>query len=262
MIPALAQRTGRLQPSLFSLEDMTAEAIDFLRQHEPQEGYFVGFSGGKDSIVTEALCRMAGVKYAAYYSATGIDAPEVVRFIRQHYPQVQWLRPKMSFWEGIRKKSPPLRMMRWCCDVLKKEPSKHIPLSRRVMGIRAEESARRANRGRISEFSPNVQYKPIFHWQEWHVWAFIEEYALPYPCLYDEGFNRIGCVICPFLMSENMARVEIHKARWPAYYRLFEKAVSDWFANYRTQPRENQQATPEAYLAAYYRGGGFMDEVR
>lgn len=82
MNQALAIRSTRLIPSLFPLEYMEEEAIDFLREHEPPEGYFVGFSGGKDSIVTLELCRMAGVKHQAFYSCTGIDAPEVVRFIR------------------------------------------------------------------------------------------------------------------------------------------------------------------------------------
>ena len=122
------------------------------------------------------------------------------------------------------------------------------------MGIRAEESARRANRGRISEFSPNVQYKPIFHWQEWHVWAFIEEYALPYPCLYDEGFDRIGCVICPFMLHKNQSNVLRHKARWPKYYKVFESVTTDWFLHHSTKKDRYNEETPEEYLTAYYRG--------
>ena len=254
MIPALTQRAGWLQPSLFSLDHVTAEAIAFLRKHEPPEGYFLGFSGGKDSIVTEHLCRMAGVQFTAYYSATGIDAPEVVRFIRKHYPQVLWLHPAISFWEGIRKKSPPLRMMRWCCDTLKKDPSKHIPLKNRIMGIRAEESAKRAAKPRIDTFNGQTLYKPIFRWVEWHVWEFLDVHQLPYPCLYDEGFNRIGCVICPYFMHKNQSQVMRHALRWPKYYKVFEKAVADWFANYRTAPRPQQQETPAEYLEAYYRG--------
>lgn len=257
MITALAIRAPRLLPSLFSLEYMIEEAIDFLREHEPSEGYFVGFSGGKDSIVTLELCRLAGVRHQAYYSATGIDAPEVVRFIRQHYPSVTWLRPKMTFWEGIRKKSPPLRMMRWCCDVLKKDASKHIPLKHRVMGMRAEESARRAARPRVDHHMRYKQhlYKPIFHWQEWHIWEFIDTHNLPYPCLYDEGFDRIGCVICPFLMGKNQARVNRHKARWPGFYKVFDRVVTDWHQNHSlNRHRRYSEETPEEYLAAYYRG--------
>jgi hypothetical protein len=32
-----------------TVAEMTEEAIAFLQQHEPEEGYFLGFSGGKDS---------------------------------------------------------------------------------------------------------------------------------------------------------------------------------------------------------------------
>jgi 3'-phosphoadenosine 5'-phosphosulfate sulfotransferase (PAPS reductase)/FAD synthetase len=33
--------------------------------------------------------------------------------------------------------------------------------------------------------------------------SFIQKNKLPYPCFYDEGFPRIGCVICPFIMHRN-----------------------------------------------------------
>lgn len=245
---------GKLLPSIFPVEQLEAQAIAFLRKHEPAEGWFVGFSGGKDSIVTEHLCKLAGVKYQAYYSCTRIDPPEIARFIQKYYPHVIWLYPKMTFWEGIRKKSPPLRVMRWCCDTLKKDPSKHIPLKHRVMGIRAEESLSRAGRPQISSFAKQIHYKPIFWWKEWHIWDFIEKHNLSYPSLYDEGFHRIGCVICPFLASSNMAAFNKHKERWPGLYRVFEKAVTDWYNNHSLKKERYSEKTAEEYLMAYYRG--------
>lgn len=52
-------------------------AIEILQAFEPKEGYFLGFSGGKDSVVANALCDMAGVKYDAHYSVTSVDPPEL-----------------------------------------------------------------------------------------------------------------------------------------------------------------------------------------
>ena len=200
----------------FDLKDLVAESIAFIQQHEPQEGYFVGFSGGKDSITLLELCKMAGVKYEACYSCTRIDPPEVVRFIRQNHPNVTWLYPKASFWNMIVKKKPPLRMQRWCCDYLKKAPSDTHPLKHRCMGIRAEESVRRASRPRIDTYRHRTIYKPIFYWPEWAVWEFIESRRLPYPSLYDDGFHRIGCVVCPFILGKSLEPCGRGSNPWPA----------------------------------------------
>ena len=145
------------QYALLPLDYAIQEAISFLRQHEPPEGYFVGFSGGKDSIVTKHLCQMAGVAFQAYYSCTRIDPPEMYPFLRENHPDVIWLYPKETFWTAIKRKSPPLPTQRWCCDVLKKDPSRDIPLKVRVMGMRAEESFRRRQRPRVDFFKEYKQ---------------------------------------------------------------------------------------------------------
>ena len=89
-------------------------AIEFMREHEPPEGYFLGFSGGKDSIVLYDLVLKSGVKFKAYYSATGIDPPEVIKFIKEYYPTVIWKRPENSFFRQIQKWGYPTRFTRWC----------------------------------------------------------------------------------------------------------------------------------------------------
>lgn len=200
------------------------EAIEFIREHEPPEGYFLGFSGGKDSVVLYDLTEKSGVKFQAYYSATGIDPPEIVLFIKVYYPDVIFLHPKLNFFDGIQKKGVPTRQMRWCCDTLKKEPAKHIPLKHRLMGVRAEESFLRRNRGQINTYHKNINYHPIFNWLEWEIWDYIESNNLPYCRLYNEGFDRIGCVICPFINSSPW-KLKQHKERWPKIYAAFERAV-------------------------------------
>ena len=44
-------------------------AIERLKLFEPEEGYYLCFSGGKDSVVVKALADMAGVKYDAHTTA-------------------------------------------------------------------------------------------------------------------------------------------------------------------------------------------------
>jgi phosphoadenosine phosphosulfate reductase len=226
------------------------EAIEFIREHEPPEGYFLGFSGGKDSTVLYDLTKRAGVKFQAYYSATGIDAPEVVKFIREKYPDVIHCRPKESFFALIPKKGYPTKWTRWCCDKLKKEPTKHIQLKHRLMGIRAEESARRASRNVVDTLGKWTIYKPIFHWFEWEVWDYIEFHGLPYCSLYDEGFSRLGCVVCPFVDGRKLL---IHKARWPKIYAGFEKAMKKLWNTGHIQKR-GYDVTFEEFLSNWYRG--------
>jgi len=205
-------------------------ALEFIQKYEPEEGYFLGFSGGKDSVVLYDLALKSGVKFQAYYSATGIDPPEVVKFIRDYYPNVIFKRPEESFFSLIPIKGYPGKWSRWCCDKLKKEPTKDVPLDHRLMGIRAEESNKRAKRPQINKYyRKQIIYKPIFYWLEWEIWDHIDKGHLPYCSLYNEGFNRLGCAVCPFLGYRQMM---IQKRRWPKIYTAFEKAMKKLFDNH------------------------------
>lgn len=67
---------------------------------------------------------------------------------------------------------------------------------------------------------------PIIDWTTDEVWEFIKEYKIPYCCLYDEGFKRLGCIGCP-MGTKTMREYEFE--RWPKYKNLymiaFEKMI-------------------------------------
>ena len=131
------------------LKDKVSVAIQRLQSFEPSEGYYVAFSGGKDSQCVYHLCVMAGVKFDAHYSITSVDPPELVKFIKQNYPDVKIERQHyddgkpITMWSLIRNNAmPPTRQVRYCCKRLKEPGGKGRIV---VTGVRWKESVNRAN---------------------------------------------------------------------------------------------------------------------
>lgn len=131
---------------LLRLEQQTIERI---KAFEPEEGYYLAFSGGKDSVVCKALLDMANVKYDATYRVTSVDPPELVRFIKNQHPDVIREVPKdkdgkpITMWNLIpRKLMPPTRIVRYCCSELKESGGDGRMT---VTGVRWAESINRKN---------------------------------------------------------------------------------------------------------------------
>ena len=110
------------------LRDKVETAIKRLHAFEPAEGYYVAFSGGKDSQCVYHLCQVAGVKFDAHYAVTSVDPPELVRFIKDKYPDAQFERQHdkngkpITMWSLIAEHTlPPTRKVRYCCSALKEE---------------------------------------------------------------------------------------------------------------------------------------------
>jgi len=201
--------------------DRVAVAIERLRQFEPPEGYYLAYSGGKDSTVLLALARMAGIRFDAHYSLTTVDPPELVRFIRREEPTVIWDRPYRTMWQLIvHNLHPPTRLARYCCRALKEDKGKGRVV---LTGIRAEESRKRKARQMVETcYRGNKRYMhPIIDWTERDVWSFIRGQHLPYCSLYDEGWTRLGCVMCP--MSGRAGRLR-DAERWPKYWAAYVRA--------------------------------------
>jgi phosphoadenosine phosphosulfate reductase len=221
-----------------SLAERVSRAIDLFRtwEHEaitrkPEDGFWLAFSGGKDSIVIKCLAQMAGVKFRAVYNQTTIDPPELVRFIKQHHADVEWLRPKSNFFKAIAdSRGLPSRINRWCCEEYKEM---HGEGWVKVLGVRKAESVKRKKNwsevsqwrviGKASETVPTIC--PIVDWQDEDVWQFINEQHLPYCSLYDEGWKRLGCIGCP--MAGQHRKYEF--ARWPGFEKAWRTATRRYF---------------------------------
>ena len=197
-------------------------AIDF----DPVNGFYLAFSGGKDSQVLYHLAKMAGVKFKAHMNLTSVDPPEVLKFVRRCYPDVVLIKPKISIYEMAKRKHLlPTRSFRWCCAEYK-ELSGAGKVT--LIGIRKQESVRRSKRGEVElsghKFSGNfdqwsehkekmitcvngkdkILVSPILYWTESDVWRFLNDNNIEYCELYNRGRKRIGCICCP--MSDHKTK--------------------------------------------------------
>lgn len=134
--------------------------LERIKTFEPDDGYYLAFSGGKDSQCIYHLCKMAGVKFDAHYRVTSVDPPELVQFIKKQYPDVSREIPRDKNWKAITmwslivsKKMPPTRAVRYCCQELKESGGKGRVT---MTGVRWAESARR----RKNQGGVNIQGKP------------------------------------------------------------------------------------------------------
>jgi phosphoadenosine phosphosulfate reductase len=227
-----------VENTLFGIDDKVEKAIARLQSWENSaikmnaEGYHVAFSGGKDSIVILDLVRRAGVKHTTHYQMTTVDPPELIYFIRENYTDVEFHKPEKTMWDLIvEKRMPPTRRVRYCCEYLKERGGSGSMV---VTGVRWAESARRANRKMVEpcfKDDRKVYLHAIIDWSEDDVWQYIRERKMKYCCLYDEGFTRVGCIMCP--MAEK--RRHNDAKRWPkfasayirAFQRMIEKRVKD-----------------------------------
>jgi len=205
------------------LSDKITMALDLIQTHEPPEGYYVAFSGGKDSIVILDLIRKAGVNYDAHYSQTTVDPPELQKFIKQYYSDVEWIKPKKSFFKLIpHKKCIPTRMIRWCCSELKEIGGKNRVI---VLGIRWCESRGRRFRTYYHEstkFKDKLFLNPILSFTDEDIWTYIHTNNLNYPSLYDEGYTRLGCILCPLSGQKNK---DMDLRRYPKYVKAYLSAI-------------------------------------
>ena len=211
-------------------------AISILQELEPDQGYYLAFSGGKDSCVCKKLLELSGVKFDAHYSNTTIDPPDLVYFIRQYHPDVTFENPGTPFLKRLLYKGFPLRQSRWCCAEYKETGGEDRFV---VTGIRREESTKRSKRKLVELCYKNSGKKYlniIIDWSWEDVWGFISFYGVPYCKLYDQGFQRLGCVFCP------MTKISVkykEKRLYPGIYRQFQNAFIKLFEKKKSENRSS-----------------------
>lgn len=225
---------AKIPKALMLIKEFSEKALEL-----SPEGYYVAFSGGKDSIVMAKLFELAGVPFRLNYNNVTIDPPELVRFIREYYPQAIWHSVGLSLPHYMAKSSngPPTRLTRWCCEIYKEGGGTG---KFKAIGVRAAESPRRKGLWQTvtadKKSTGGFFLCPILYWTDKDIWKFIKLYGLCYCSLYDEGFKRLGCIGCPLGGSNNQKR---QFRRWPRYEKLWKRGFQMYWDTYHGTARKD-----------------------
>lgn len=252
----------------------------------------LAYSGGKDSSVLLHLAEsvLANDDFEVQNSHTSVDCPETVYFIRKEFKRLnekgikaEVIFPRykdgthITMWNLIvKKKIPPTRVLRHCCQFLKElsTPNRLVCLGvrldessgrrgRDVFGVRGEtkkqglffslEHTEEVYKEALEINDPvwdctlikNMREKndtmvnPIYYWTEKEIWDYIHINNIEVNPLYEtKGFRRVGCIGCPMAGYKQKMK-EFHD--YPTYKQSYINAFQKMLETYDDEDRRKGQ---------------------
>ncbi|MCY0868781.1 MAG: phosphoadenosine phosphosulfate reductase family protein [Desulfurococcus sp.] len=222
------------------LEALAERSISFLKRlgDRYKLPVSVSYSGGKDSLVALDLAYKAYGSVEMLFNDTGLELPETIRNVHEvaekYGVKLHVASAGDIFWKAVEVFGPPGKDYRWCCKV-----AKLVPIARltrvlwpngalNIVGQRAFESLDRAKNPRIwrNKWIPHlVTTSPIQNWGQLECWLYIFKHKLPYNRLYEKGFDRLGCYLCP---SSALAEFKDVAEEYPELWEKWSRILEEW----------------------------------
>ncbi len=238
-----------LKMNTYGIDFYVDKAVKFLRKVYKKHPLkpVVSYSGGKDSLTALDLTLKALGDAEVLFNDTGLELPETHRNVEYVTSKYGLKLVKASagdaFWKAVWIFGPPGKDYRWCCKV-----TKLVPIARttrqvwpsgalNIVGQRAYESIDRARSPSIwrNRWVPHLlSVSPIQDWNQLLEWLYIIREKLPYNRLYDLGFERLGCYVCP---SSTLAEFKEVERNYPDEWMKWIN-VLEWWRRRLNQPIE------------------------
>lgn len=225
------------------------------------------YSGGKDSDVLLELFKRSEIPFELHHSHTTADAPQTVWHVREVFKKAEeegikvqiqiptFKGERISMWSLISMKvTPPTRIARYCCQVLKETGCKNRMIA---TGVRWDESLKRSKREayetfgataksaiRISdekmlltdnddtrkmfercEMKAKTVVNPIIDWKHSDIWEYIHSEKINTNVLYEYGYERVGCVGCPMAGKKRYKEFSDFPQYKMNYIKAFERML-------------------------------------
>jgi len=222
------------------LEALTERSISFLTRLRRKYNLpvSVSYSGGKDSLVALDLAYKAFGEVEMVFNDTGLELPDTLRNVEEIAEKYNLKLHVASagdiFWRAVKVFGPPGKDYRWCCKVAKLVPIARLTRALypngalNIVGQRAFESLDRAKSPRVwrNKWIPHlVSTSPIQDWSQLEGWLYIFKHGLPYNKLYEKGFDRLGCFLCP---SSALAEFKDVEREYPELWSKWREILEEW----------------------------------
>jgi len=217
-----------------NLDDKIDKSLKILEQGEKEFSKIsLGFTGGKDSLVTLDLAAQVFQDLVLVFVDTGQHFEDVYDFVEWvsnernfdvFYAKNDNLLENATGTNQVNKKNLSEKNKEEldkagfgdffigkdrgpCCHLLKTVPFKSaikkLNVDAHINGIRWDEQESRSNEDYFSEREGHTRLHPILHWSEEDVWSYIEKKKLNYNPLYDKGYRSIGCKPCTNIVKKD-----------------------------------------------------------
>ncbi len=234
------------------LEAYERASIEFLKSLGDFDTVIVPWSGGKDSTVALLLAlKVYGRRrVVALFTDTGTEFPHTVEYVERMSKALgvtvyrAYAGVDRELEEG--RMPMPTHDNRWCTG-LKIAAGERALLELAsgrtlvVLGDRDAESPRRSARPPVRGVGEIVFAAPLRLWGAAHVQLYLLAHGVPLNPLYEMGFYRIGCYMCPSLRSWEVFVM----AETPIYYRLVRYPIFRRFLNERLLSKTRREAAQQ-----------------